>query len=1099
MKPSLILLICLLSLSVRAQQPAAAEGSASIIDRGVKLHDEGKYKEAIQLYSTVSRNDSNYVWALYELGMSLEADSQHLLAKSTYEKALQFCKYQEWEREADLLTNYGSLLDDMGQPELALTFYDRGIKKFPEHRLLKLNKATTLLKMDRFKESEELLKELLLMSPYAYSAHYLLGLAALNQGKIAESFISFYSYLMVTPTGRYQSKAINFLSMIANNKQELETVLDKKDEAENSELNTLEQIILSKIALNENYKPLTKIDDVIIRQIQVVFEKLDYQESSENFWIQYYAPLYNKILKEGKFEPFINHCFSNVNIPMIQDYVKKEKKKIEDLIGIASTYFNEIMYSRQLLYSNRAKSKTRFYYEDGEFIAKGQQSEDGKKMGGWEYYHSKGNLKSKGNYDNSGERTGKWEYQHTNGLYEGEENYDNGQLHQKSELYFDNGNISSISDYNHGKQTGSYQLFYYMGQPKSTTLYKDGKLNGLKSIYFINGDIHFQENYQLDSLDGIYRSYYQNGVLEYELNYKQGVAEGPAIGYHENGNIQFKGRYSNNRPIDTFYRYHANGKLKSIEPYQNGVMEGEFQEFHPTGELHYKCQYKDGKAEGTVSYFRKNKSVYSKIDFKANQLQKTEYFNEKGEPIEKSVATEKGIEFKRFDEFGLLNAIFKYDAKGIQQGKETYYYTNGKLSTINYYADGELTDTSRSYYLDGKDKAYMPYAQGKREGQFENWHPNGQKEQQGWYKNGEMEGVWEEWDMNGRKTSETSYSGDNLHGFKTEYWINGKPSVEYWYQYGWLITISEYDSLGNLKYHTALPTGNASIVLHHPNGKVSSQYQMVKGFKHGKFESFYFDGKPQMIMFYRNGLNDSIFKRYEWSGQLNTEGQFKNGKKVGAWKYYNDEGKLTQVENYLNDELHGINTYYHPSTGKILTTIQFEHGMREGRVNRYDSSGQFIYGINYEADQPISYTYLNASGNQLPPIPLQGGNGKAIPYYSNGKPAAKFEYSSGKLTGEDIEYYPNGNIGESRIFIGGLTHGVNKKYAENGKLLYEYHYQYDQLHGPFVKYYPNGKMKEEGHFYNNELHGDVIMYDQNGKKKQINKYYNGLLIEIQKL
>src|SRR6478752_1476074 len=74
----LILLCCIFwqSLSSIAQEKKFIINSAEIINEGVSLYDEGKYKEAIEKLKEVDRNDTNYVWALAELSMTYIADSQ---------------------------------------------------------------------------------------------------------------------------------------------------------------------------------------------------------------------------------------------------------------------------------------------------------------------------------------------------------------------------------------------------------------------------------------------------------------------------------------------------------------------------------------------------------------------------------------------------------------------------------------------------------------------------------------------------------------------------------------------------------------------------------------------------------------------------------------------------------------------------------------------------------------------------------------------------------------------------------------------------------------------------------------------------------------
>jgi tetratricopeptide (TPR) repeat protein len=111
-------LLSLAMLCGNAQTPKRIN-SGEIIASGFKLHDSGKYKEAIALYSTVPRNDTNYTLSLYEIALSYRADS-------AFTKALQICEASlglpDNEYEMQVLSTYGSTLDDQGNRERALGF-----------------------------------------------------------------------------------------------------------------------------------------------------------------------------------------------------------------------------------------------------------------------------------------------------------------------------------------------------------------------------------------------------------------------------------------------------------------------------------------------------------------------------------------------------------------------------------------------------------------------------------------------------------------------------------------------------------------------------------------------------------------------------------------------------------------------------------------------------------------------------------------------------------------------------------------------------------------------------------------------------------------
>ena len=829
MKQLLLLLtvLCFFTTVLYAQENNPLIESGPIIQEGLELHDKGKYKEAIELYKKINRSDTNYVWALYELGLSYAADSQFNKALSAYREGLSLDI--DREREADFYTSYASLLDDMNEKEKALLVYDTAIAKYPAYSPLLLNKATTLLRMDRNAEAEALLKKNLLMDPYSNSSHYLLGLAALRQGKIVPAFISSFSYLMMTPSGRHFQNSINLLSVVANNKDELNEYMENRKETPSEMFQLLEQILLSKIALDKNYKPLIKLDDAICRQIQVLMEKMEYIESDDDFWMQYYIPLYKKLFNTGKFEPFIYYIFSNVNSETIQSYVKKNKKEVQVVVDEITAYLNDIRSTRELNFKKRPGAVTRYSYENGKITGKGRFHANGEKLiGNWEFYYGQGNIRSIGSYDDNGARNGKWQYFFYDNKLRTIENYKNGELEGEVIYYSDNGNLSSKMYFVKGLQEGESNTFYVSGARRLTEHYSKGKLDGERRIYFTNGMVHYIENYKADSLDGVYESYHQNGMLEYKTAYANGKLVGTIKGQHENGSISFEGQYLNGKLHGTWKRYFPNGQLKMIEQYVEGDLEGEYKEFHQNGKLYAIIMYKKGKASGEVSYFDKDEKLFSKYTYKNDLLQEAIYFDKSGKEISRSTANNKKLLLTTYYPDGSKRMEMNYNEKRVQEGPETVYFKSGKTKETNYYKEGNLNGTSTGYFINGKISGEVPYVDNEKHGYYKSSFLDGTPQSEGWYRGGMTQGTWINYDELGNLVSKNEYLDNDLHGFKQDFWPNGKMDAETEHYYGWIRTYKQYDTTGKLIQSINLKKGSGALIILHVNGKIKSEGQLCE-------------------------------------------------------------------------------------------------------------------------------------------------------------------------------------------------------------------------------------------------------------------------------
>ncbi len=83
--------------------------------------------------------------------------------------------------------------------------------------------------------------------------------------------------------GGFRGNSISLLDNIARGKDEIVEAVNKRTEEPDENFKLLEQIVLSKIALDKGYKTLVKLDDPISRQLQVILEKLEFRRWRQRF------------------------------------------------------------------------------------------------------------------------------------------------------------------------------------------------------------------------------------------------------------------------------------------------------------------------------------------------------------------------------------------------------------------------------------------------------------------------------------------------------------------------------------------------------------------------------------------------------------------------------------------------------------------------------------------------------------------------------------------------------------------------------------------------------------------------------------------------
>ncbi|MFI5158301.1 MAG: tetratricopeptide repeat protein [Sphingobacteriales bacterium] len=1067
--------------------------SGELIKHGTMLHDSGQYKKALLLYEKVNRSDTNYVRALYEKAMTCEADSQ-------FSQGLKYCREglsrtEQRDYEPELYTVYGNILSDMGQNENAIKVYDAAIAKYPSHSLLYFNKGLAQFALNRLHEAELTFENTLLINPYMYSAHYQLGVVALKQGKIVPSFLSFIAYLLTNPSGRYASKCITLLSQISKSADDIVEFKNKRTDAPGPDYQDVEEIVLSKIALDPGYKPLATIDDPIIRQIQVAFEKLQYNNGDKDFWIQYYVPFFKDVYNTGKFDLFIHHVFSDVNLPAIKDYNKKNKKELGEFANYAAAYFNILRSTRELDFNKRSQISETWVYENGALIGKGTLTNNNKSLvGPWQSLYASGNLKCTGNFDTASQRQGDWIYYYFNGDLKAKEHYKNGKLDGIQQYYFANGNLSSRENYENNLAEGLITNYWYAGNVKSLINYKLGKKEGEEKVYYANGDLQTVNHYTNGELMGISKEYYKSGATKEIQQYINGKTDGPYRSYYENGNLSSEGQYAKDNAQGEWKYYYESGKIREKYSYVNNNEEGLHQEYYENGQLAVNYMAKKAKINGEALYYGKDGKIYSTYIYDNGAVRSAKYVDATGRQLSYAQMKDHTIDVVVYTSDGVKKAHRGFDQKGDIEGPDTLFYSSGKINQVNQYKSGQLNGPSVTYYVNGNKKSEINMSNGKEDGHYVSFYADGKTETEGWMKEGQNEGECDNYDETGKLSSRSYYLNGDLDGFREDYLPTGRKTSEQKYYRGWLDKMVQYDTVGNIIAADSFPKGSGKFILRYPKGQIMAQTNYVNGDFDGPYKSYYFDGSPETVFFYKKGALDSTYTSYSYGGVKHADGRYKCGNKDGAWNYYDDDGKLYITANYKNDSMNGQKIYYFPD-GKKDFVSDYKDDQLDGFEKKFDPDGELAYQIVFENDNAKAYSYIGKDGKLVPNIPIAATNGLVKAYFPNGKLSRECYYSDGIKNGSNKIYYSNGQLRSVDTAVYGVSEGAYIEYYPDGKVQSEYHYKHDNLNGICKEYDKNGALKSEITYVEGVNHGPAKYYN-NGKLTKTMLYNYGKLTAV---
>ena len=328
---------------------------------------------------------------------------------------------------------------------------------------------------------------------------------------------------------------------------------------------------------------------------------------------------------------------------------------------------------------------------------------------------------------------------------------------------------------------------------------------------------------------------------------------------------------------------------------------------------------------------------------------------------------------------------------------------------------------------------------------------------------------------------------------------------------------------------------------YYPNGQVSSEGMMRNGKPDGYWITYYVTGIKKSEGKRVNYMLDSTWIFYNQTGDTIETIEYKYGKKNGYdIKYgYISKGEgitgyVRSRELYVNDKKEGEAYFYYPS-GKIKKIVPYRNGKREGTGKEFDEEGNIITINEYHKDNLVERSRINRYNKK--------GNkeGKWITFYPDGKKYIEENYKDGLLDGYykeydqvgnlkvvlfykdgklvdlsakndsistpvDIrnKYDDNGNLIESGAYRNGVPIGIHRKYDKNGKIVHAWIYdntgkvtaegiitEKGEKEGMWKFYYENGAVRAEGKYLHNQRTGPWKFYGRDGKLEQTGTYRRG--------
>jgi len=439
-------------------------------------------------------------------------------------------------------------------------------------------------------------------------------------------------------------------------------------------------------------------------------------------------------------------------------------------------------------------------------------------------------------------------------------------------------------------------------------------------------------------------------------------------------------------------------------------------------------------------------------------------------------------------------------------GKNVYYYPDGKIAS-----EGLMRD-------------------GKPDGYWKTYWENGRIKSEGNRKNFELDSTWTFYDEKGKVNIQISYKNGKKDGIRKTIRDN---------------EVVEENFVNDIKQG---PTQTF-----YADGKIKKSVPFENGLENGMAREFAPDGTVITLIEYKrgfvvdreninrtdkNGQKQGRWKFFYADGKVKTEGVYRNGKRNGYFKEYDENGMLTDVAKYVDDvrqeeapELTklDVRTDYYPD-GKVKTVGSYKGNVPEGIRREYNEQGNVVAAYTYRNGKVVAEGVVDDEGIR---------DGAWREYFDNGQLRAEGVYRNGHRIGKWKFYHPNGNLEQEgsynnqgnadgpwkwyyddkallreESFLNGKEEGIYTEYDENGSVIIQGEYM-DGLEEGLWKYqlgdyreegnyraglrngkwkylYDDGTLMYQGFYLDDNPNGHHVWYWPNGKKKDEGDYINGM-------
>ncbi len=194
------------------------------------------------------------------------------------------------------------------------------------------------------------------------------------------------------------------------------------------------------------------------------------------------------------------------------------------------------------------------------------------------------------------------------------------------------------------------------------------------------------------------------------------------------------------------------------------------------------------------------------------------------------------------------------------------------------------------------------------------------------------------------------------------------------------------------------------------------------------------------------------------------------GRKQGYWKKTDDKNKLVYEGEFRDDKPVGKFKYYYPNDS-VRAILKFSGDGKTAYAKLFHPGGKRMAEGKYLNKEIKDSTWL---------------------YYDElGALISKDNYKMGIKNGVCYVYLPDGKVAEERSYQDDKKHGYYKEYFNDGAIKSKGAYEGGVLEGRVSYFYPNGVEVAAGFYKNGLRNGPWIYKTESGKIREKELYKNG--------